>query len=178
MEWYDIKDRRPFIMQLQKKLRALSRWTQDPALSVAVDGIYGKRLTDAVSRFQQLYGLDITGVADFPTWESIDSEYRYNAEIFGKSRGLSPFPDASDFSVGQGERGDLVLVIQIMLNELRLFYDFYGYIPPNGRYGSATAGAVREFQRAGGLDTTGRVDRRTWNRLAEEYDLAVRDSDQ
>lgn len=177
MEWYDIKDRRPFIMQLQKKLRSLSRWTDDPQLSVAVDGIYGNRLKESVSRFQQLYGLEITGIADFLTWEAIDSEYRYYAEVFGKSRGLSPFPDASDFSVGQGERSDLVIIIQLMLNELRKFYDLYGYIPPNGRYSQATTAAVREFQRAGGLDMTGRVDRRTWNRLAEEYDIAVRENE-
>ena len=102
MEWYDIKERGPFIMQLQKKLRSLSRWTGDDALSVAVDGVYDKRTKQAVSRFQQLYGLDITGVADFFTWESIDDEYRYYAELFGKSRSLSPFPDDADYSVGQG----------------------------------------------------------------------------
>ena len=177
MEWYNIKDREPFIMQLQKKLRALSRWTDDSALSVAADGIYDNRTRSAVSHFQKLYGLDNTGVADFLTWESIDDEYRYYAEIFGKSRGLSPFPDASNFSVGQGERSDLVLIIQIMLNELRSFYDTYGYIPQNGRFTTATEVAVREFQRIGGLLETGRVDRRTWNRLAEEYDVAVRDNE-
>lgn len=176
MEWYDLKERKPFIMQLQKKLRSLSAWTQDPLLSVAVDGVYGNRLRSAVSHFQELYGLDITGIADFQTWESIDSEYRYYAELFGKSRSLSPFPDDPDFSMGQGDRGDLVLFIQLMLNELRIFYDMYGYIPPNGRFTTATSGAVREFQRAGGLDMTGRVDRRTWNRMAEEYDIAVREN--
>lgn len=174
MEWYDIKDRRPFIMHLQKKLRSISQWTEDPQLSVAVDGIYGNRLRDAVSHFQKLYGLEITGIADFLTWEAIDSEYRYLSEVFGKSRGISPFPDEADFSAGLGERSDLVLIIQLMLNELRIFYDMYGYIPPNGRYSQATASAVREFQRVGGLDVTGRVDRRTWNRLSEEYDVAVR----
>ena len=174
MEWYDIKDRRPFVMQLQKKLRSISKWTGDPALSVAVDGVYGNRLRDSVSHFQQLYGLDNTGIADFFTWESINSEYQYYAEIFGKSRSFSPFPDTTDFSIGKGDRSDLVLIIQLMLNELRYFYDQYGYIPPNGRFGTTTEGAVREFQRVGGLDMTGRVDRRTWNRLAEEYDLAIR----
>lgn len=174
MEWYDLKDRKPFIMQLQKKLRSLSRWTSDPALSVAVDGIYDNRTKGAVSRFQQLYGLEVTGIADFLTWESIDDEYRYYSEIFVKSQSISPFPDDSNFAVGQGTRSDLVLLIQIMLNELRVFYDLYGYIPQNGRYGTATAAAVREFQRVGGLDMTGRVDRRTWNRLASEYDVAVR----
>ena len=62
-----------------------------------------------------------------------------------------------------------------MVNELRLFYDLYGFIPPNGRYSSVTESAVREFQRAGGLEETGRVDRLTWNRLAEEYDIALRE---
>ena len=82
MEWYDLKDRKPFIMQLQKKLRSLSRWTSDPALSTAVDSVYDNRTKGAVSRFQQLYGLEVTGVADFLTWESIDDEYRYYSEHY------------------------------------------------------------------------------------------------
>ncbi len=174
MNFYDIKDRKPFVMQLQKKLRALSYWTDDPGLRVGEDGSYDSATADAVRHFQQLYGLEVTGIADFLTWESIDSEYRYYSEIYSKSRPFSPFPDERDYSVGEGERSDLVYIIQIMLNELRLFYDTYGYIPPNGRYGVATSGAVKEFQRLGGLDMSGRVDRRTWNRLAEEYDIALR----
>jgi len=178
LNYYNIKDRRPFVMQLQKKLRSLSRWTDDPALSVAVDGSYDTKTASAVKHFQGLYGLEVTGIADFLTWEAIDDEYRYYSEIFSQSRPISPFPDETDYSIGQGERSDLVLIIQIMLNELRLFYDTYGYIPPNGRYGVATQGAVKEFQRLGGLSESGRVDRRTWNRLAEEYDIALKGGNQ
>ena len=37
----------------------------------------------------------------------------------------------------------------------------------------ATARAVRAFQIANGLGVTGRVDRITWNRMAEQYDMSV-----
>ena len=174
METYDISQNEPYVMQLQKKLRTLSRRIDDPMLSVGADGIYDNRTKEAVKHFQQLYGLDITGIVDFLTWETIDREYRYYAELFGKSRSLAPFPDHENFSLGQGDRSDLVLIIQIILNELRIFYDTYGFIPQNGRFSTATENAVREFQRIGGLDVTGRVDRLTWNRLSEEYNVAVR----
>ncbi len=62
-----------------------------------------------------------------------------------------------------------------MLNELKLFYDCYAYLPLNHKFDQAMAEAVREFQRVVGLECTGIVDKRTWNKLAEEYDLAVKE---
>ena len=175
MDEFNLNNRKAYVMQLQKKFRSLSRFTGDPSLSTAVDGVYDEGTRNAVKYFQSLYGIEETGVVDFVTWKAVDDEFRYYGEVFGKSLSISPFPDNEDFSLSSGDRSDLVLIVQLMLNELRLFYDLYGYIPPNGRYSSVTEGAVREFQRAGGLEETGRVDRLTWNRLAEEYDIALRE---
>ena len=175
LDEFNINNSKANVMQLQKKLRSLSRFTDDPALSVAVDGAYDESTRNAVKYFQSLYGIEETGVVDFVTWKAVDDEYRYYSEVFGKSLSISPFPDNDAFSLSVGDRSDLVLIVQLMLNELRLFYDLYGFIPPNGRYSSVTESAVREFQRAGGLEETGRVDRLTWNRLAEEYDIALRE---
>ncbi len=174
MDEYSINDTAAFVMQLQKKLRSIAKWTDNAALSVAVDGVYDEGTGNAVKSFQSLYGLGVSGVADRETWEAVDREYRYLREIFGKSRSISPFPDGDAFVLSVGDRSDLVLLVQIMLNELRLFYDGYGFIPQNGRYNLSTRVAVREFQERGGLEPTGSVDRPTWNRLAEEYDLALR----
>lgn len=172
---FNIDNRKIYIMQLQNKLRFISKWTENESLSVAVDGVYDDGTREAVKSFQSLYGIEETGAVDFVTWKAVDDEFRYLGEIFGKSRSISPFPDNDDFILAEGDRSDLVLIVQLMLNELRIFYDAYGYIPPNGRYTTSTRGAVREFQIAGGLEPTGIVDRLTWNRLAEEYDIALRE---
>lgn len=82
---------------------------------------------------------------------------------------ITPFPDIENFTVSEGENHTLVLIIQIMLESLRLYYDLFGFVPLSGNYDSNTVSAVNEFQRAIGVEQTGRVDIITWNALADEY---------
>ena len=90
-----------------------------------------------------------------------------------KPKGICPFPQKEGFTVKTGERHDLVTVIQLMLCELKVWYDCFGEVTPAGIYDGATEEAVRAYQKAAGLDETGCVDVVTWNRLAEEYNAAV-----
>ncbi|MBQ7715568.1 MAG: peptidoglycan-binding protein [Clostridia bacterium] len=87
--------------------------------------------------------------------------------------GIRPFPDTGDFTVRCGEHHCLVTVIQIMLDELKIYYDDFGAVTGEGYYDSATERAVKAFQRASGIPETGCVDVSTWNRLAEEYNAAI-----
>lgn len=43
--------------------------------TIAVDGIYGPRTANAVSIFQQIFGLPVTGVVDIATWYKISRIY-------------------------------------------------------------------------------------------------------
>ena len=90
-----------------------------------------------------------------------------------KPRGIVPFPYTKGYEVGRGDRCDLVTVIQMMLCELKVYYDCFGDGSACGVYDGATEEAVRAYQRASRSDETGRVDVLTWNRLAEEYNVAV-----
>ena len=87
--------------------------------------------------------------------------------------GIFPFPDIEDFEIRRGEQYSLVAIIQIMLDVLKLYYDTFGAVSLGGFYDGATEHARKEFQRINGLAQTGRVDAVTWNRLAEEYNLAL-----
>ena len=91
-----------------------------------------------------------------------------------RPRSIEPFPAAKGFSCRKGMSGDLVMIIQIMLGEVRIFHDYIPHLPVSGKYCPATAHAVSEFQQGCGLPQTGDVDITTWNRLAEEYDMAMR----
>lgn len=62
------------VRQLQEQLNRISQdYPYIPA--VAVDGIYGQATTDAVRRFQNVFGLPQTGVTDYPTWYKISEIY-------------------------------------------------------------------------------------------------------
>ncbi len=86
---------------------------------------------------------------------------------------IKPFPDTGSFEMKKGDRHNLVMILQIMLDVLKLYYDDFGAVGICGVYDEATAEAVRTFQRIGGMPETGCVDCRTWNRLAEEFNAAI-----
>ena len=47
-----------------------------PALpKIDADGIYGPATTDAVKKFQSVFGLPATGKVDYPTWYKISEVY-------------------------------------------------------------------------------------------------------
>jgi peptidoglycan hydrolase-like protein with peptidoglycan-binding domain len=70
--------------------------------------------------------------------------------------------------VGRGDENLLVGVIQYLLRELTiLFGRDASLLPLDGVFGEVTEEAVKDFQAVNRLPPDGRVDRITWNRLAE-----------
>ena len=175
MSFIDIRDSAQLTRQVQGWLRDLSRWTSDPTLSVATDGTYGSTTADAVKSFQRSNGLEPTGNTDLETWNKLSASHSALAEQYAPANGIRPFQGDFSTTVSPGERSILVYFIQIMLNELRLYYDAYGYIPLSGRYDLSTENAVKEFQSASGMENTGHIDNKTWNRMADEFILSVRE---
>ena len=172
-DYYNMEDPRPFVLQLQRMLSYIGKHTGAPHLIVAVDGIYGDATAKAVARYQSERELPADKSVGFNTWQSLNDEYNLYRELYSTARGITPFPPQADFSLGKGDRSQLSLFVQLILNDLRLFYDSYAYIPPGGYFDEATVRAVTAFQLANGLGVTGRVDRITWNRMAEQYDMSV-----
>lgn len=72
------------VRQLQQQLNRIAQ--NYPAIPTLVaDGIYGSRTAEAVRTFQQIFGLNPTGVTDFATWYAISRIY------VGVSRIAEPF---------------------------------------------------------------------------------------
>jgi len=44
---------------------------------VQVTGVFDAQTENAVRRFQELFGLDVTGVVGAPTWDAIAREYNF-----------------------------------------------------------------------------------------------------
>lgn len=62
------------VRQIQEQLNAIAG--AYPAIPrLAVDGIYGRETEKAVSSFQNVFGLSVTGITDYPTWYKIQEVY-------------------------------------------------------------------------------------------------------
>jgi peptidoglycan hydrolase-like protein with peptidoglycan-binding domain len=155
------------IFNLQRYLRQLSRFDPDIP-SVDEDGIFGEETRRALSAFQRKYGLPITGVADSETWAMLFNEYLASVEAYTRPSPVYLFPRfPADYSVGQGDEGLLVGVIQQLLRDVTLLYGRdETLVPLDGIFGEITEQAVKDFQTVNRLPPDGRVDRVTWNRLA------------
>ncbi len=90
-----------------------------------------------------------------------------------RPEGIKPFPDREGFEMIPGDRYDLVMILQIMLESLKLYYDDLGPVSVCGIFDGATENAVKAFQSVLGLPATEHVDACTWNRLAEEFNAAI-----
>lgn len=165
--YYDSTDRGMRTRILQRMLKELA----DP--TVQESGLYDESTREAVRQFQRMRGYPATGVADRRTWEEMSRLYRERSEDL-VTEAIRPFA-GRERRIYPRERSDLVMILQLILNELRIRYDGFGPIPLSGIYDEMTEGAVREFQRINLLPMDGITDARTWNRMARQYNDVLTD---
>jgi peptidoglycan hydrolase-like protein with peptidoglycan-binding domain len=161
---------REAVLQIQRFLRQLSYFDGEIP-SVPTDGVFHTATEEAVRVFQGQVGLPATGRVDLATWEALFAAYTASLAQRQEPARLPLFPKIPEnYTVGEGDAQLLVRIIQYALQELSTVYDSIGEVPQSGTYDARTAAAVRVVQGVYGLPVTGRVDRATWNALAEAYD--------
>lgn len=163
----DIFNNRQNIFELQKFLQKIGE-KDDRIPFISTDGIYGAETAEAVRSFQKTRGLSETGVADYETWEEIVREYEEIMKTDGPALPFDVFP-IEVLEIKTGDSGDAVVVIQLILNSLSDRYSNLTPVIANGQYDTETANAVRGFQNSLDIDSTGIVDRNTWNELIRLY---------
>ncbi len=139
--------------------------------SPSLDGIYGAGTEQAVRDFQTYFGLPVTGRISAADWQRLYEVYENVLERVTPSLGEQSYPGNP---LSNGSSGENVLLIQNYLNTISDVYTTIPKIDADGIYGSATANAVREFQRRFYLDVTGRVDAVTWGQIIEVYNFITR----
>ena len=149
------------IYEMQTYLHAISLMN-DRIPTVIPDGIYGKETSLAVMAFQREYGLKDTGNTDPATWNKIVSVYR--SYLSGKPEPYAVFPSPS-YVASDGDTGQVIYIIQAMLNDIGKCYDNAPYVDICGEYNDMTASAVKRFQQWCGIPQNGRGDSGTWNML-------------
>ena len=159
------------IRSLQTMLRVIAE--NDPSHErIIPDGIYGPETLSAVSTFQRIHGLPVTGVADNRTWDTIVGVYE---EALVER--LDAEPLLIILNPGQvirkGERHPHLYLVQAMLTVLADRYESIGRPSATGVLDEATADALSSFQAISALPMTGNLDKHTWRHLVLQYPLAA-----
>ena len=157
--------------------RQLNRITKDyPFLGkLTVDGVFGSRMAATVRAFQKQFNLTADGVVGRQTWYKISYIYvsvKDLAEL--TSEGETSNGTLSDGTWGgtvlrTGSTGSAVEQLQFWLNTLAQYDSAIPSVKVDGVFGTATANAVRAFQRKYGLTVDGIVGQTTWKELYDEF---------
>ena len=161
------------IRNLQRYLRQLSYFDEDIE-PILINGIWNDETQNALMTFQRKNKLSPTGTADEQTWNLLFSQYESSIEENSPPASVPFFPrQPIGESLGLGDEGFVVSVIQFLLEELSVLYDGLENVTVRGIYDESTKSAISEFQKRNLFPQTGRVDKRTWNRLVTSYELAL-----
>jgi zinc D-Ala-D-Ala carboxypeptidase len=141
-----------------------------------VDGLYDQKTAKAVDAFKKDQGVDRNGMLGKRGREILESE---NKALNHDPRRIRVRPSErrerndrrvataaarvhADGTVGfgKGSNGQSIKIVQGHLKAA-------GFDPKhtNGRFDERTEGMVKQFQARSGIEVTGRVDTRTWNKL-------------
>lgn len=159
------------IRSLQTMLRVIAE--NDPRhVRIVPDGIYGPETVRAVSTFQRMHGLPVTGVTDQPTWEAIVAVYEPALIEQDAAYPLDIILNPKQI-IRKGERHPHLYLVQGMLMVLSEIYKSIGQPSMTGILDDPTADSLSSFQFLSGLPATGNLDKHTWKHLALQYPLAA-----
>ena len=157
--------------------RQLNRITKDyPFLGkLTVDGVFGSRMAATVRAFQKQFNLTADGVVGRQTWYKISYIYvsvKDLAELTSEGETSSGTLSNGTWNgtvLRTGSTGSAVEQAQFWLNTLAQYESAIPSVAVDGVYGTATANAVRAFQRRYGLTVDGVVGQATWTELYDEF---------
>ncbi len=157
---------------IQRKLNRIS--TNYPGIPkiYPVDGFFDSSTTDAVLKFQEVFGLTEDGIVGRATWYRIQFIYNAVKRLFElNSEGLKVAEAATAFpgtlSLGMESAG--VATVQYYLSYIALFVPTVLPATLDGSFGQGTRESVISFQKTYMLEQTGEVDLITWNRIENVY---------
>ena len=142
-----------------------------------MDGIFGRKMTETVKKFQKQFNLTADGVVGRSTWYKISYIYvsvKDLAELTSEGETFSGTLSDGSWNFGssvlkQGSTGSKVEQMQFWLSTLAQYESSIPSVTVDGVYGSGTAAAVRAFQRRYGLTVDGIVGRTTWTELYDQF---------
>ena len=132
--------------------------------------VFDSATIDAVERFQEFYGLDVTGIVDNDTWNTITKIYTETVAALPEGYSGNNAKLYPGYFLTKGMRNEAVLDLQTYLSKISENIAEIPKVSVTGYFGDQTEAAVSEFQRLFGLEVTGAAGPVTWAFIAREYD--------
>lgn len=159
------------VRSLQQMLRVIHA-SDDRYVRLIPDGIYGRKTIEAVSVFQRLHGLPVTGVTNQATWEAIAAAYEPALIQVDHAQPVEIILNTGQ-RLRRGDESPYLYVAQSMLLVLAQQYGSVTEPSHSGILDEATAQSLAAFQALTGLPQTGELDKVTWKHLALHFPLAA-----
>ncbi len=136
-----------------------------------INGIYDQTTANAVTAFQQTFGITPSGRVDRETYNRLREVYleivaSIPPSIYGDNAKLYP-----GYVLSEGMRSADVSDLQTYLSFIADYYSDIPKLPVTGYFGAQTRATVETFQRLFGLPVTGTVGAVTWYEIANQYDF-------
>lgn len=138
----------------------------------AADGIFDTATENAVRKFQQVFGLEVTGVVNAATWYRISYIYtsvKHLAELDSEGLRFEEISPQFKEELKIGMQSIEVSMLQYYLAVIGAYYEAVMPVEVTGYFGEQTERSVKSFQRVFGLPQTGIVDRATKNDIFRAY---------
>ena len=156
------------IRLLQSYLRRIAvEDTRIPIISI--DGIYEAETAAAVSAFQKLYNLPVTGETDETTWNLIYTRYIEIVEFFKPSPSVNIFANSS-MSLTIGTNGYEIYFAQVMIKRIAEKYENIPDVNVSGTIDQNTSDALNKIKDISGLNPNDTSTKNTYNALIRVYE--------
>ena len=160
------------VLAIQRDLRRIRQnYPAIPNISNTL-GIYDQETVDAVKKFQEIFGLPITGVVDKATWYKIKYIYTSVKKLSDLySEGLSQEEATFLYTdkLTYGDTGIEVEYIHYFLDAIAFLDKDIPRLPTNSIYNNNTITMVKAFQEKYGLPVTGVFTYSDWTVLKNAY---------
>lgn len=159
------------IRSLQTMLRVIAE--DDRRLPTLIpDGIYGPSTMNAVTAFQRLYGLPVTGITDQATWDQIVAIYEPALIRVDQAEPIEILMEPGQiFRIGDSNA--YIYLLQSILTQLSNDNPNISAPDHNGVLDDPTSEALAAFQLLAGLPPTGELDKVTWKYLVKQFTLSA-----
>ncbi len=138
----------------------------------AADGVFDTATEAAVRKFQQVFGLEVTGVVNAATWYKITyifTSVKRLAELDSEGVRFEEISPQFREELSIGMQSIEVSMLQYYLAVIGAYYEAVMPVEITGYFGEQTERSVQSFQRVFGLPQTGVVDRATRNDIFRAY---------
>ena len=130
-------------------------------ITVDIDGSYGPASQSAVYEFQADHGLPSTGIVDAATRNMMKKNHP--DDLKENQEQINPYPKPTRYAIQYYTTGEDVKWVQFQLKKA----GFYKNDSIDGSYGPGTVQAIKDFQKAKGLEVDGSCGPATQAALAK-----------